>query len=236
MVPWRFLAWAAGRSGTWASAGRAASWRVAAALWYRGRHGNLLTRALELVVALRDDARTWADGRQVWLRLPLLAYLLYAGVRHVLDPMYRSWFAGITLVFHEMGHLVFAACGQTLMLLGGSIFQLVIPLLAALYLWLRQRDYFGAAVGGAWLSYAGWEMATYIADANKERLALVGFSDNPMHDWTTLLTSWRLLNHCDTIASLVRFGSFLTWGLSMALGLWLCWVMYKTRSEMGWRD
>lgn len=204
--------------------------------WYapvlaQGHVDELRERFMDLLSGLRDDARSWAHGRQPFARIALLVYLLYAGIRHAVDPTYRSWFAGITLAFHEMGHIVFSPLGRTLMLLGGSIFQVLIPLIAGLYLWLRQRDYFGAAVGGAWLSYASWEMAAYIDDANKERLALVGFGDHPQHDWATLLTGWRLLNHCETIASLVRVGAFAVWAGSMALAVWLCWVMISTRNE-----
>lgn len=164
-------------------------------------------------------------------RLPLLAYLAYAGIRHALEPLYTSWFSGITLAFHEMGHIVFSPFGRTLMLLGGTIFQLLVPLSAGLYLLLKQRDYFGVAVCGAWLSYATWEMGTYVDDANKERLGLVGFSDNPEHDWSALLTDWRVLNHAETIATVVRVGAFATWAASMVLGVWLCWLMYKTRGQ-----
>lgn len=192
---------------------------------------DLRERLTDFVSGIREDARDWAEGRQALFRLPLLAYLMYAGLRHLLDDMYTSWFSGITLAFHEMGHIVFSPFGRTLMFLGGSIFQILIPLIAGLYLWLRQRDYFGGAVGGAWLSYAMYEMATYMADANKERLGLVGFTDNPEHDWTTLFTQWRVLNHCDTIATVVRVGAFATWAASMALGLWLCWVMFKSRGR-----
>lgn len=192
---------------------------------------ELRERVIDFGLGLRDDARGWAEGRQVLFRIPLLAYLLYAGVRHVFDPMYSSWFAGITLAFHEMGHIVFSPFGRTLMLLGGSIFQLAIPLIAGLYLLLRQRDYFGAAVGGAWLSYAMWEMATYIGDANKEQLALVGFSGTPEHDWSSLLTAWRVLNHCETIATVVRVGAFTMFAGSMVLAAWLCWVMFRSRKE-----
>ncbi|MFW5739517.1 MAG: hypothetical protein ACOC1F_04045 [Myxococcota bacterium] len=192
---------------------------------------ELRERIVGYAAALRADALDWAEGRQALFRLPLLGYLLYAGVRHLLDPMYRSWFAGITLVFHEMGHIVFSLFGRTLMLLGGSIFQLTIPLAAGAYLLLRQRDYFGVTVGGAWLSYAAWELATYVDDANKERLGLVGFSDHPEHDWSALLTDWRLLNHCETIAAFVRVGAFAVWAASMLLGAWLCWVMYRSRRD-----
>lgn len=187
-------------------------------------------RVTDFAEGMLDDAREWSEGRNVWVRLPLLGYLLYAGIRHLADPMYRSWFAGITLVIHEAGHLLFSGFGNTMMILGGTILQLVAPLGAGVYLLLRQRDYFGTAVGASWLAFAVWEMATYMADANKEQLALVGFGDNPAHDWSTLFTRWHVLNHCDTIATVFRVGAFGLWAAAMALSVWLCWRMWQTRS------
>ncbi len=186
------------------------------------------TTVVDYLSARRADAEEWTNGRNALVRLPLLAYLVYAGIRHLADPMYRSWFAGVTLVFHEMGHLLFSAFGHTLMILGGTILQLLVPTAAALYLVLRQRDYFGGAVGGAWLSYSLWEMATYVSDANKDALPLVGFGSNPEHDWGTLLTEWHLLNSCDTFATGIRVIAFVVWGASMVAAAWLCWLMWKS--------
>lgn len=176
------------------------------------------------------DAELWAAGRSPWARGILLAYLLYLGVRHILEPTYRSWFAGITLAFHEMGHLVFAALGDTMQLLGGSVLQVLVPLVAALYLLFRQGDYFGLAVGGVWLASSLWELALYIWDAAREELPLVGFSDDPQHDWGTLLTRWQLLNSCDSIAFAVRALALLIWLGSVLLGVWLLWTMFRDRA------
>ena len=183
----------------------------------------------EWVRGHRAEAELWCEGKSPWLRLGLLAYLLYAGIQHLLEPLFRSWFAGITLIFHEMGHILFAGLGHTMMLLGGSILQLAVPLAAASYLLMRQRDYFGLAVGGAWLSFATWEMATYIYDAAREELPLVGFGDDPQHDWGTLLTQWGILNSCDTIAAGVRLTATVIWAGSIVLGGWLCWRMWAHR-------
>jgi hypothetical protein len=191
----------------------------------------MLAAVQSIIEERKLDAELWCTGRSPWLRAPLLAYLAYAGVRHMLEPMYRSWFAGITLAFHELGHLVFAALGDTMHLLGGSLMQLLVPLAAGWYLLLRQGDYFGFAVGGAWLSFSLWELALYIWDAAREQLPLVGFSDDPEHDWGTLLTRWHLLNSCDAIAFGVRAFAFITWLSSIALGAWLLWVMFRTRGE-----
>lgn len=181
--------------------------------------------------ALRDDAQDWADSRSPWARLLLYLYLLYAGLRHLFDPMYRSWFAGLTLVLHELGHLLFSAFGQTLMLLGGSVTQLAVPSLVALYLLFFQRDWFGLVVGFSWLSFSTFELATYVGDANKNQLALVGMGDKVLHDWDTLLTQWRLLNHCDTFALLIRVAAGVTFAAAAALGGWLLFRMIRARRE-----
>ena len=184
-----------------------------------------------MMEALRDrqlDAELWCEEKSVWARAGLLLYLFYAGVNHLLEPLYRSWFAGITLAFHEMGHILFSGLGNTMMLLGGSIMQVVIPLTAAIYLLLRQGDYFGLAVGTSWLSFALWELAVYIYDAPREDLPLVGFGDHPQHDWGTLLTQWGVLNSSDTYASLVRVLATLVWVASMAFGTWLCWRIWTS--------
>ena len=182
----------------------------------------------ETIAALRDDAADYCHGRSPWGRGLVALYLAYAGVRHLADPLYRSWFGGITLAFHELGHIVFAPFGRTLMLLGGSIMQLLIPFAAAIYLLVRQRDWFGLAVGQAWLAFSTWEVATYIDDANKEQLPLVSMGGVPEHDWSTLLTQWHLLNVCEGIATATRCLAFLVWALALALGGWLIWRMVRS--------
>ncbi|MBI3204352.1 MAG: hypothetical protein HYZ29_22640 [Myxococcales bacterium] len=177
---------------------------------------------------LVDDARDWSDSRSPWARLPLLLYLVYAGVRHLFDPMYRSWFGGLTLVLHELGHLLFSAFGQTLMLLGGSLTQLAAPTLVAVYLLLFQRDWFGLSVGVSWLSFSTFELATYVDDANKNQLALVGMGDKVLHDWDTLLTQWHLLNHCGTFAFALRALATLAMVAAFALGGWLLYRMARS--------
>lgn len=184
--------------------------------------------------ALRDDALDACDEREpagIVSRALLAAYLVYAGVRHIANPLYRSWFAGITLVFHEMGHPLFSPLGHTMMLLGGSITQLLIPLAAGLYLLFRQRDWFGLAVCTAWFAFSAWELATYIADANKEQLPLVSLGGAPEHDWSNLLTQWHWLNACDAIGTFVRSIAFVSWFLAMSLACWLLWQMWKLRQR-----
>ena len=188
----------------------------------------------DLLEAVRDDAADWCEGRSPWLRAALFFYLAYAGIRHLLDPFWVSWFSALTLGFHELGHLVALPFGMTVHLLGGSVAQVLVPLAAAIYLAVRQRDYFGFAVCIAWMAFAEYEMATYMADASRERLPMVGFTQHPIHDWSALFTQWHVLNYCDEIATGVRVVAFATWAAAMAWGGWLLWQMawpWRARRE-----
>ncbi len=185
----------------------------------------------DVIEALRDDAREWADGKSPWLRAALLTYLTYAGVAHLLSGLggeYRSWFGGITLAFHELGHVLFSGLGKTWMLLGGNILQLLVPTTAGVYLLVRQRDWFGLAVCGVWLSTSLFELATYIDDANRLQLPLVGLGEDVLHDWETLLTDAHLLNHAQALARATQLLGVGVFAAAIALGAWLLLVMWRT--------
>ena len=140
----------------------------------------------------------------------------------MLNPLYGSWFSGITLAFHEMGHIVFIPLGRTMTIAGGSIMQLAIPLTAAIYLLKKQNDWFGFGVGLAWLSFAMFELATYIGDAARMELPLVGFGGGYHHDWATLLTQWRVIDYCDGIATGVRVLGGAVWLFAMIEMGYIC--------------
>ena len=178
----------------------------------------------------RDDAVAWAAGRRWWPRALLLAYLAYAGCRHLADAEYTSVFSGITLAIHELGHVLFGFLGEWLAVAGGSLTQLAAPLAVALIL-LRQRDYFGVAVGGAWFSMSLANLAVYVADARAEELPLVSLGGGDVvHDWNYLLGSVHLLRHDAEIAGMVRAVAAVVLAASVWLGGWLCVVMARRRA------
>ncbi len=104
-----------------------------------------------LFEAYRADAREWCAGRSWAWRAPILAYLAYAGLRHLGDATYSSWFGGITFGIHELGHVVMGWAGHFITAAGGSAWQVALPAMCTFAL-LRQRDYFGVAVGACWTS------------------------------------------------------------------------------------
>ncbi|MGH9366773.1 MAG: hypothetical protein ACRD3M_03755 [Thermoanaerobaculia bacterium] len=175
---------------------------------------------------VRADAQAWCAGRSWPWRAAILAYLVWAGARHLADPLYGSLFAGITLGVHELGHVLLSLAGRFLGIAGGSLAQVAAPAAAA-WLLYRQRDYFGVAVGGAWEAFSLWNLATYIGDARARELPLVGFVADPVHDWNWLLEKLGVLTWDRTLASLTRLAAFSTWAASIVLGGWLCWTMAR---------
>lgn len=97
----------------------------------------------------------------------------------------------VNLPFHEAGHLVFAPFGRFMTALGGSLLQLIVPLVCAWTLFFRTEDPFGAAVATWWTGQNFVDLAPYIADARALRLVLLGGrtgAEVEGHDWEAILT------------------------------------------------
>ena len=176
----------------------------------------------------------WSQGKSWIWRAPILLYLGYTGARHTVDPYYGSIFSGITFGIHELGHVAFSFLGEFAMIAGGSFCQLAAPLAAAI-IFLRQRDYFGIAVTGGWLSLSLYNLAVYIGDARAQQLPLLGLTDDPMHDWYYLLSKMGLLALDTKIAFLTRGVALLVLLASLALGAWLCFMMARKSDARSYR-
>jgi hypothetical protein len=114
----------------------------------------------------------------------------------------------IDLAIHEAGHIVFMPFGEFMTVLGGSLFQILVPAVFVGY-FARQRDWFSSAYLCFWLGQSCFNLSYYIADARAHELPLL--SDDPTsHDWTWLLLQTGLLNHDTQIGNAVRiFGLLL---------------------------
>ncbi|HYX69318.1 MAG TPA: hypothetical protein VE825_09310 [Terriglobales bacterium] len=127
----------------------------------------------------------------------------------------------VNLVVHEAGHALFGWFGPTLGLMGGTIFQLLVPLLlAAYFVYMRQT------AGAAFCSFFFFEnflgIAIYMADARAQQLTLVsiGGGDEVEHDWFAMLSRVGLLQWDTRLAAGVRV---LGWTGMIATVLWLAW-------------
>jgi len=168
-------------------------------------------------------------GRSWRLRAPLLLVFLWMLGGYFSDPMYRSIFEGVNLAFHEMGHAAFFWLGdRMLMVAGGTIFQIGIPLVAGGYLLRKQNDPFGATVCLFWLGTALFSAGVYAADARAQSLPLVspfGPVDVDSHDWTVMLLKVGMLSRDQAIGSGLRRGGILAMVASLAAGAFVLRVM-----------
>lgn len=142
-----------------------------------------------------------------------------------------SFMHNINLVFHEAGHVIFIPLGNFMTILGGSLFQVMVPLIVSgAFLW-QQRNPFGAAIGLWWAGQSMMDIAPYINDARERQLVLLGGGtgeDRPwMHDWYNLLGRMRLLDQDHRLASLVDLCGELTVMLAMCWGAYILLLQYR---------
>jgi hypothetical protein len=106
------------------------------------------------------------------------------------------------LVFHEAGHIIFSPFGPFMMTLGGSLMQVLIPLICAGAFLFQQEDRFGASVCMWWAGENLLDLAPYINDARDLKLMLLGGPADEVegHDWEAILTSLEWLRFDHTIA------------------------------------
>ena len=126
----------------------------------------------------------------------------------------------VNLVIHEAGHPIFHAFGYTMGILGGTLAEILVPLLIAAY-FFRQRHTTGVTFALFWMFTTSSGIATYMADARTVALPLIGSGD---HDWEILFGQWGVL-HLDTkIAAVVRALGWL--GMAGTAG-WFVWIRQR---------
>ncbi|MGH6630247.1 MAG: hypothetical protein ACREB3_11000 [Burkholderiales bacterium] len=133
----------------------------------------------------------------------LVFYALFL-LNALLDTDGFLFIDNVNLITHEAGHLLFSYLGQTLMVWGGTLFELFVPLaLAAAFLFRRQLP--GAAFAGFFFFENFLYIATYMADARSQSLPLVSVGGGEAeHDWFFILSQLGLVQYDTTLAFLTR--------------------------------
>ncbi len=105
----------------------------------------------------------------------------------------------VNLPFHEFGHILFSPFGETVPFLGGTIGQLMWPIILMVYFLLR-KDSLASSFCLFWFGENFLNISKYVADASSMMLPLVG---GGIHDWNFLLGKWHALRYDKTIAQTV---------------------------------
>jgi hypothetical protein len=120
----------------------------------------------------------------------------------------------VNLLIHEGGHFFFSWFGNTIMILGGTLGELLVPLLCAIYFFF-QRETTGFAFCIFWFFENFPYIGAYMADARTASLPLVGSEES---DWTILFSQWGLLAQDQKIGAAMRALGYL--GMLVTMG-WL---------------
>ena len=131
-------------------------------------------------------------------------------------------------VFHEAGHFVFGVFGDTAGLYGGTLGQLVPPIISAVVFW-RQKSLVSVSIALLWLFENFFDIAAYMTTARSEGPIVLGVLGWGYHDWWVILSRWGVLRYDTTLAMIVRVMGWL--GLFSTLGCitylwWQCKKFY----------
>ncbi len=172
------------------------------------------------------ESDTTTDSMTLYGRAAVFVAMIWWGWTFIMTPLEtnytgESFLHLINLPFHEAGHVIFMPFGRFMTILGGTLGQILMPLICLGTFLVKTRDPFGAAVALWWTAESMMDIAPYINDARALELMLLGGvtgRETDGHDWNNILTmlgllEWdhRLAHLAYNLGTLLMLGSFL-WG------------------------
>jgi len=184
------------------------------------------------------ESDTTADLMTFYGRAGVFMALVWWGYAFIVAPPETNH-AGesvlhlINLPFHEAGHLLFMPLGRFMMLLGGSLAQILMPVLCLGTFLVKTRDPFGASVALWWTAENFMDIAPYINDARAMDLLLLGGvtgKETDGHDWNNILGMVGWLEYDQRLAHLSHNLGIMLMIISFVWGGWLLCAHYRRLS------
>jgi hypothetical protein len=119
------------------------------------------------------------------------------------DTIGSSFLHIVNLPFHEAGHIIFSPFGDFMMTFGGSLMQVLVPIICGIAFATTSPNPFGAAVMCWWAGENLMDVAVYANDARSLTLTLLGGytgAEVEGHDWERILQLTNLTVHDHQIA------------------------------------
>lgn len=159
--------------------------------------------------------------------LALLAFWTWRFGTHPLDyaTINGTFLHLVNLPFHEAGHIFFSPFGSFMTSLGGSLMQVLVPVVCAIA-FARKPDAFGAAVAIWWAGQSLVDLGPYIADARALQMPLLGGSTGAEvegHDWEAILSALGWLHRDRRLGMAAHLFGTLTMVAAVAVGAWVVW-------------
>lgn len=174
------------------------------------------------------------DPVSFWARFILLILFFIWGWTFILggiswESVGSSFLHNISLPFHEFGHVLFIPFGDFMIILGGSLFQVLMPLGIMLAFIFKQRDNFAASIMLWWSGQNFIDISPYISDAPYRAIPLINGLGEESHDWGNLLVmtgkmenAWRYAHISFNIGT----------GFMLISFIWGCYILYLQRQRL----
>ena len=160
--------------------------------------------------------------------------IFFWGLKFISMPMasnyvFDSIWHLINLPFHEFGHILFRPFGRLMTSLGGSIAQVLMPVICLAVFLVKTRNTFAASFCLWWTGQNFMDLAPYINDARSLTLPLLGgntgrTSPYGFHDWEFILQETKLLRYDYVLANFAdKIGRF----LMIVAFIWGGYILFK---------
>lgn len=183
---------------------------------------------------LRHPHPPVSDGDDSWLALLLAVpepvsrsrfyagiigwvfFLLWGATIAMLDyrtgAINQSFLHGPLLVFHEAGHVIFHPFGEFITVLGGTLAQLLMPIVLLIALLRHNHDTLGASLALWLLGISLLDVAPYIYDAFAPQIVLLNGAtgEEGGHDWIYLLNELGALQRAHSFGRTVYWLGIIT--------------------------
>lgn len=197
-----------------------------------GDEPSLPARARALLFDVPDEV----DAPIVYAHAALLALLIMYGFKLARMDV-PSWELASSLMhlpmvpIHEFGHILFRPFGEFMHLLGGSLFQVGLPLVFGAIFLAKNRDPFAAAVMLWWSAVAVMDVAPYVYDAQlPQHVLLTGRTgETGAHDFIDVLGDLGLLTRAQAVGFVVHRVGVAMLILSIAWAAWLACIQFARR-------
>jgi hypothetical protein len=134
---------------------------------------------------------------------------------------------------HEFGHVLFRPFGEFLHNLGGTLFQVGLPLIFGGILLVKNRDPFAAAVTLWWSAVALIDAAPYVYDAWKPQHVLLSgrTGDTGSHDFIDVLGDLGVLHLAQPIGYGVRAFGIVMLAAAIGWAAYILWLQFRAKSD-----
>lgn len=151
-----------------------------------------------------ENSHPW--GMILFLGL-LLIYSIQFFTFGINEEVMNAFLHWPNLIFHEAGHVIFMPFGEFMTILGGSLFQCLLPAILAIVFWKQEEpSMYGLIFATWWTGQNMTDVALYISDASARSLPLIGGMSEDAHDWGNILTMLDMLPYDHTLALIVHYG------------------------------